>query len=242
MKDGNKRMIKYKSDISSFESREDYLKEFRSKSAMRKNQNGETKQRAALREALDIRKFEIDLYWKRANYFWLFVTAVFTSYFLVLTKEDALLTSKDELLILLSGLGSFLSCCWFFVNKGSKYWQENWEKHVDLLEDDVMGPLYKTTLEYDWKWFDRICPLKPYNYSVGKINQLLSFGILLVWIFLFCHNISNKFGIYEPFEHFNIEVIILGIFLLFVLLLAGCQTSKTNGGDFRMKHRVFNEK
>jgi hypothetical protein len=36
MKKGNKCMIKYKSDISSFESREDYLKEFRSESTVGK--------------------------------------------------------------------------------------------------------------------------------------------------------------------------------------------------------------
>ena len=34
----------------------------------------------ALKQALDIRKFEIDLYWRRANYFWTFIGAAFVGY------------------------------------------------------------------------------------------------------------------------------------------------------------------
>jgi hypothetical protein len=30
--------------------------------------------------ALDIRKFEIELYWKRATYFWTFIGATFAAY------------------------------------------------------------------------------------------------------------------------------------------------------------------
>jgi tRNA A-37 threonylcarbamoyl transferase component Bud32 len=34
----------------------------------------------ALKQALDIRKFEIDLYWKRATYFWAFIAVSFAGY------------------------------------------------------------------------------------------------------------------------------------------------------------------
>jgi hypothetical protein len=71
------------------------------------------------------------------------------------------------------------------VGKGSKYWQENWEKHVDWLEDDVMGPLYKRVLAYKYGKAGRLLPTKPYPFSVSKINQLLSFAICLVWAFLY---------------------------------------------------------
>ena len=33
---------------------------------------------------MDIRKFEIDLYWKRAAYFWAFIAATFAGYFALL--------------------------------------------------------------------------------------------------------------------------------------------------------------
>ena len=34
----------------------------------------------ALERALDIRKFEIDLYWKRAAYFWTFIAATLAGF------------------------------------------------------------------------------------------------------------------------------------------------------------------
>ena len=47
-------------------SQEDFLKDF----------SGE-KRKKALKQVLDIRKFEIELYWKRATYFWTFIAAMF---------------------------------------------------------------------------------------------------------------------------------------------------------------------
>ncbi|EIJ8446517.1 hypothetical protein LJP04_004306, partial [Salmonella enterica] len=38
------------------------------------------KNEKALTYALDIRKFEIDLYWKRASYFWAFIAATFAGF------------------------------------------------------------------------------------------------------------------------------------------------------------------
>ena len=40
----------------------------------------ETKKEKALDHALDIRKFEIELYWKRAAYFWTFIAATLAGY------------------------------------------------------------------------------------------------------------------------------------------------------------------
>ena len=104
-----------------------------------------------MKTALDIRKFEIELYWKRATYFWTFLTLILGAYFTVfLLKQDqpkpdlALDEPRRDALLMLSCLGFVFALCWYFVNRASKYWQENWEKHVDLLEDDCQGPLYKT--------------------------------------------------------------------------------------------------
>jgi lipopolysaccharide export LptBFGC system permease protein LptF len=48
------------------------------------NQTKSKKHIDALNHALDIRKFEIELYWKRAAYFWTFIAAAFAGYFLLL--------------------------------------------------------------------------------------------------------------------------------------------------------------
>ncbi|MBV5304022.1 MAG: hypothetical protein JZU70_07475 [Chlorobium sp.] len=47
-----------------------------------------SKVKKALKHALDIRKFEIELYWKRATYFWALIVVAFTGYFAILGAKD----------------------------------------------------------------------------------------------------------------------------------------------------------
>ena len=192
----------------------------------------ENKKKEALKMALNTRKFEIELYWKRAGYFWAFIALAFGAFFLLLKEEtiaDKMPNFYNEGLLGISLFGVFLSLCWFFVNKGAKYWQENWEKHVDLLENDVMGPLYKTTAEDDKSFFDSVNPFKSYKYSVGKINLYLSFTVVLIWIVIVFNRLSIIFEWPEPCKFFNEIAMLLG----FVLLIAfGCwnfTSSAANG-------------
>jgi hypothetical protein len=137
---------------------------------------GESKLRErALQYALDIRKFEIELYWKRATYFWTLIAATFGGYFALAAHEK----TGPVLLFLLSCIGLVLSIGWYLVNRGSKYWQSNWERHVDSLEDELMGPLYKTTIsneQFAWLHF-----WGGYPYSVSRVNQLISLFVVSVW-------------------------------------------------------------
>ena len=100
------------------------------------------KTRLALQHALDIRKFEIELYWRRTTYFSAFISVAFAGYFYVISNKNG----DNFYAFVVACIGFFLSCAWWLVNKGSKFWHENWENHVDLLEDDFLGPLYKTVL------------------------------------------------------------------------------------------------
>lgn len=159
--------------------REAYLKNF-----LRTDKGRPQRQRHALERALEIRKFEIDLYWKRATYFWTFIGLIFTAYGYVVLDcskcEDSRFGLNFELSYLLACLGFRFSLGWYFVNRASKAWQENWERHVDILEDEIVGPLYKTVIgRYDF-WNLR----GPYFFSVSKINQLLALFVTLVWAFL----------------------------------------------------------
>ena len=49
--------------------------------------------KAALEQAYEVRKFEIELYWKRATYFWTFIGASFAAYaaFAVVEVDESLL-------------------------------------------------------------------------------------------------------------------------------------------------------
>jgi hypothetical protein len=67
-------------------SRAEYIKPF--------CDDGGERQKEALKYAHDIRKFEIDLYWRRAAYFWTFIGAAFAAYVL-LQKDGAQANSES---------------------------------------------------------------------------------------------------------------------------------------------------
>lgn len=98
--------------------------------------------------ALDVRKFEIELYWKRSAYFWAIIAATVGAYGLLLSssfKDGKTSTFIIQFMLFgLSIMGFVFSRAWQLVNKGSKFWQANWEAQVEVLEDKVVGPIYKT--------------------------------------------------------------------------------------------------
>jgi hypothetical protein len=142
------------------------------------------KRKAALASALDNRKFEIDLYWRRATYFWTLIGASLVAYGAAQALK-APAVGRD-LSVFVSCLGFVFSFAWYCANRGSKQWQENWENHVDLLEDEITGPLYKVVLRRTQARgiLDHLSPVLtgPGPYSVSKINQLVSVYVSLLWI------------------------------------------------------------
>lgn len=177
-----------------------------------------------LEKILDIRKFEIELYWKRATYFWTFIAAAFTAYGLVLNSSNNS-EQLTEFKFLIICLGIVFSFAWFLANKASKYWQENWEKHLDLTEDDVIGPLYKTVINkntYSSFW----PPTKAYAVSVSKINQILSMFVFLIWIALFVNFLKH----YLDFKCVDLYYSLIGSItvIIIILLLTVTRTSNKN--------------
>lgn len=175
-------------------------------------------QKEALKQAYEIRKFEIELYWKRATYFWTFIGAAFVAYAAFYSAASGENTSKENrefILILISCVGLVFSVAWHCVNKGSKFWQENWENHVELLEDNVFGPLYKTLTKRPQRSLSiRRCIKKlfvhqktftasnlrkkiedllvaPKPFSVSKINQIVSTFVAAVWVLILCFSVGD---------------------------------------------------
>lgn len=168
--------------------RSDYLDEF-----FRDAKDRAEAQKGALTNALEIRRFEIDHYWKRAAYFWAFIAITFTAYGYLVLNCSVCSNSKSgqnfELAYLLACLGFLFSLGWYFVNRGSKAWQQNWESHVDVLEDEVIGNLYKTVIGEHRFWN----LTGAYFFSVSKINQLLSLFVTLAWAILLGHMLFRWF-------------------------------------------------
>lgn len=161
------------------------------------------KEDKALDRAQDIRKFEIDLYWKRATYFWAFIGATFAGF---LAIQASAAQNKQDLSVILACLGVVFSFAWLCVNRGSKFWQENWEKHVDVLENEVTGPLYKVVLSRNLDDYTKPEKVRdwitgPSALSVSKINQLISLYVFILWVLLLWYSLPS-FNFAAPINWF----------------------------------------
>lgn len=76
--------------------------------------------------AIEARNFEIELVLKRANIFWLFTAGAFLAYYAA--KSTATYS------IVIANVGFFCTACWTLVNRGSKYWQSNFEQWLAEIE------------------------------------------------------------------------------------------------------------
>lgn len=197
----------------------DYRAEFFGKTSA----SAETVNAKALERALDIRKFEIELYWKRAAYFWTFIAATLAGFVAIQASSTA---NKTDLSVLLSNLGTVFSFGWLCVNRGSKYWQENWEYHVDMLEDPVQGPLYKVVLSRSRPKSarKRLAHLitGPSAISVSKINQLISLFITVTWVGLLIYSLP-PFLRQQPIDWYYVGIISID-FLVCAGFLTVCRT------------------
>lgn len=192
------------------------------------------RQETALRHALDIRKFEIELYWKRAAYFWTFIGAALAAYGLVQRLDPPFSAFFS---VVVASLGLVFSLAWYCVNRGSKFWQENWENHVDLLEDRVMGPLYKTvvsqsvtdaTVPSNDLTYPRVLTA-PADFSVSKINQIVSAFVFLLWIPILLFSLR---GLLQ-----SLWVALLSIVIL-ILAAWACRSIWINGRTDPQKYDV----
>lgn len=134
----------------------------------------------ALEIALDHRKFEIELYWKRSAAFWLFVTAIAAALGFTIggTGQGSYPMgpeARQGAAFALSCAGSVVSGAWWLTNASSKFWQRTWEARVYILEQAVLGPLYGNILLHSRE-------VNGSHYSVLVINQWVSAYIGFVFL------------------------------------------------------------
>lgn len=191
----------------------------------------DTRAGRALAYALDIRKFEIELYWKRGTYFWAFIAAAFAGYALTHKSTDP----DPWLSIIFSALGLVFSFTWYLVNRGSKFWQSNWERHVDLLEDMTLGPLYKVVaVTADNSAGNPLT--SPAQFSVSKLNQVLSVFVVAVWLLLFLKSLL-PIPSDVPLDLYKLAVFALVAgFLLLLYFLGKSSNQFTTSGLHERQH------
>lgn len=211
-------------------SKEDYILNFQQNISPK--QAAETdKITKAYEKAADICKFEIENFWKRAAYFWAFITSIYVAFFNVQKEfyydKDFGFEHGAFPLLVLAALGFFFSLAWLCSTYASKFWQENWENHIDLLEDYVTGPLYKT-------------------YEAGKSFSVSKINIAASWVVSVC---SGGFFVFEAVEFcrrlevlprifafvFILLVSVFGIFT-FVMQIKG---NAENNGKFSFDEKTY---
>ena len=149
----------------------------------------------AFEKAHDIRKFEISLYWQRSTFILGFLSVLAaTLAYCFSTYLDKTTTDDTKFILLLTSfaisiLAFSISMIWKRMIKAGKYWQNNWEFHINILEPFVSGNLYKMHF-YKRKGNTR--------YSIHDImlsiaNRIITLLILLIFtiLFLIFNDISN---------------------------------------------------
>ena len=190
---------------------------------------------AAYNKAWECRNFEIDKVWPRATFFWAFIALAFGAYGYLFSKHPAessnnasILYMRLELLCIL--VGAFFSFIWTQIIYASKIWQENWETHIELLENYICGSLYKIVLSE-----------KKYFPSISKLAKYVSWGILVVWGLIFIIHANQYWR--KDISLDWIQCIIGGVFILSIIGILfksyGWIHKKSDGKSEKMKNIYY---
>ncbi|MDQ7101849.1 MULTISPECIES: hypothetical protein [unclassified Serratia (in: enterobacteria)] len=137
----------------------------------------------AYNKAHDIRKFEIELYWKRSTYFWTFISVLVAVCGVISTaflKDGKFGTELRSFLFCTSILGYFISLHFLITCISGKQWQENWERHIDILESYFSGNIYKLNLVKG-----------DIRYSISLSNEVIASAITFVWIIIIIYSMLD---------------------------------------------------
>lgn len=220
-------IVERDSKVYKIQSHPEYLKEFAHLSHEEKKE--------VIKIILDTRKFEIELYWKRSTYYWTLIGAIFVGYFTTYAHFDDE-PRKLEILYFLNCLGLLFSVGWYFVNRGSKFWQMNWEKHAEALETDIIGPLFKMTIsDKEYSSNKKLINLfAPFPFSVSKINQILNLVVIVFWLTVLVSNsIENLEISSDVFKHVYIYILIFTVIGFWALLFKGRSNKKDRDGEIK---------
>ena len=185
-----------------------------------------------LSKAWEIRNFEIDLFWKRTGYFSVLVGALFIAYYTIVGQSSSA-NNQEFYKIIISFLGFMASLVWFLSNKGSKFWQENWELHIDCIEKlSKQNKIHSLVLSKNNKRLDL---LGAYEFSVSKLNTLFSFIVSLAWLVILICNIVNIFdGEYWQY--------IAGFGFIMITAISGFLLIRSSKSNFKGYSKGFVDK
>ncbi|WLD94624.1 hypothetical protein [Alkalihalobacillus sp. AL-G] len=154
--------------------------------------------------SLQTRNFEIELFWKRSLFFWGFIASAFIGFANLFDKNF-------YLSIIIANFGFICSLCWTLVNRGSKFWQENWESKVADKELSKYSKLF-TEIEPVQNKFPL---LQARKYSVSKLAIGLSDYVVILWAGIIIFSVCFS----KEFIYLHKELIVM-FFSIFTLVYA----------------------
>lgn len=182
-----------------------------------------------LERAYDIRKFELDLYWKRATYFWGFLIAIFTAFFIAIDSSKKIGFHIQFLIIC---MGLVFSFAWYLVNRGSTYWVTNYERVIDTIEEYKGISFYNLNLKND----NEFLKISYFPFSVSRINITISLFVVIIWLGLFLnalfYNIKNSTGYCLPNIDCKILAITVATFYFIYQLIESVSQIKNSDFEF----------
>lgn len=200
----------------------------------------------------ECRDLEIEHYWHRMVFMTAFLVLTFASYgglFTCACNSDGKLTFGmfNFISIFICIIGIVVSCLWIMMSKGSKAWQEQYEKVIksfcydDLLCEELKNRFKCNRVHYASGEYDKIKEIEKIEindflwstkagaYSVSKVGIFIGQFSLFVWsvilffhVYLYAGNISYKcvVTLIEKSLTKDMLVLVCGFLLIFFWIVS----------------------
>ena len=160
--------------------------------------------------ALQCRNMEIELFWKRSSFYWVFVGAALVAYGVLYDKNP-------QIRIMIAAFGLLSSLAWFLGNIGSKWWIDNWEKKLGQYGRPIIGDLF----DIEDRPIDLFPGLPLRRFSVTRLAIFLSLFVCVLWCVIFAIELWSGL----PIPPNGCRILLDGrsvAELLVVIIFAGC--------------------
>lgn len=167
---------------------------------LEKPENIDNNSSPSIKERLELlikaRNFHYENYNKWMTYFYVAISALFVSYFAVVSKKENEIENRQLLESSILILGYIISLLWYWSSKGYYYWNINFISLVNYYETEI----------FKWKPKERVYkifydksiqnnyanPISGANVSTSKIAILFAYIVSNFWGFLFFYKMFSS--------------------------------------------------
>ena len=143
----------------------------------------------AYKLTIKARNFHYANFNKWMTFFYVAIGAVFISYYTLLSKQTINNNSKEQLLVI-SGVGYFISILGYLSCKGYYFWIIHWTKQLNMFEERMGNGDFRVYSSFSKVDNDILMPTKPANISTSKISLIFFFGISVTWGYLIIRELN----------------------------------------------------